>query len=287
MGKSHMHHSDGRDIRATPCHQLPELVLVGRTEIQKPLPALEIPFQSQCVNIYLGYKGSKQMQAQGRTYSLSGGEFFVTGPDIDHATGPMPVSKCAHYWLRVNLATPGPFCGSAELESLRARLSAVSLAHGRYSEGLFDQLRSLYTLATREPDAARDLELRLMLGLFLLKLLETIDADASGQAEPRVAVVKNHLQRHLGEDLSVQDMARLADCSVSALQQLFKKHEGVTPAEFFTRLRMAEAERLLLESSDSIRAISEQLGYANERHFSTAFKRYHAEPPGRFRAARQ
>jgi AraC-like DNA-binding protein len=67
------------------------------------------------------------------------------------------------------------------------------------------------------------------------------------------------------------------------LQAIFRKQEGLSPGEFITRQRMAAAEGLLRDQSLSLRAISERLGYANERHFSTAFRRYHGQPPGRFR----
>lgn len=274
---------DGRDIRTRPCPDLPELAVIGRTEIQQPLPKLDIPFTAGCSNLYLGYKGAKQMQAQGRTWTLTAGDFFLTPPGVDHSTGPMPVSRCAHYWLRIDLAQDRPFLGSPDHEPLRERLRSLSIAHGRASEALFAGVRAIYDACVGTMSPWRGVELKLQLGLCLVRLCEDIDRGGTGDADPLLDRVLDHVERHLGEDMSVQDLASVAGCSVSALQQHFRKREGLSPGEYIIRRRMAAAEQLLREGDLPLRAIAERLGFANERHFSTAFRRYHGQPPGKFR----
>ena len=275
--------ASGRDIRQDPCPNLAELEIVANTEIQKPLPALDIPFTEGCVNIYFGYKGSKQMQAEGGVYHLNGGEFFLTPPGVTHSTGPMPVSKCAHYWLRLNISLEQVFLGDQSYETLRKELTNLPISHGKYSEGCFHVLRSIYDLATRPASLQRDMELRLQVALFIIKLVESIKAQDQVPTAPDLEHVLEFLTLHIGEQISVQDMANVAGISVSSLQTLFQKHKGMSPAEFFNRQKIDAAKRLLLETDHSIRSISEQLGFTNERYFSTVFRKYHPEPPGRFR----
>ena len=275
--------TDGRDIRQLPCPELPELEIVGNTEIQKPLPTLDIPFKADCINIYFGYKGSKQMQAEGDIYELNGGEFFLTPAGITHSTGPMPVSKCAHYWLRLHIGHSETFLGDQQFESLRTDLCALPICHGKYSEASFQTLRSIYDLATRPASLQRDMELRIQLALFLLKLLEQIRAVDEAPQAPHLDAVVDFLEHHIGEQVSVQEMANVVGVSVSTLQQLFQKHKGMSPLEYFNRQKINAAKQLLLETDHSIRSISEQLGFTNERYFSTVFRKYHTQPPGRFR----
>jgi AraC-like DNA-binding protein len=282
---------DGRDCHYVPSADLPELVLVGRTEIQQPLPRLEVPFAPGCCNLYLGFKGSKQMQAEGRTYSLNAGEFFLTPPGVEHTTGPMPISRCAHYWLRIDLTGSAAFLGNSDHEPLRRGLANSGIVNGRYREDLLTGVRAVYALCAGTKTAARDarwlLEMRLQLGLTLLRLLDHVEHDTpSPSDDPVLAEVVAHIDRHLGESLSLPDLASVARCSVSALQSLFKRSEGLSPGEFVTRRRMQAAEELLLAGTLSLREIAERLGFANERHFSNAFRRFHGEPPGRFRASR-
>ena len=135
----------------------------------------------------------------------------------------------------------------------------------------------------------RDLELRMQLSLFLIKLLRQIDQHLLDQQQTSLpmtlAKVKAYLLEHLGEDLSVKDMANVIHCSSSNLSALFSKNEGTSPAEYFTRLKMKEAHRLLLESTHNLKEISQQLGYSNERYFSMVFKNYYHSAPGRYRKA--
>lgn len=275
---------DGRDIREKPAKSIPELMLVGKTEIQKALPPLNIKADSESLNIYFGYKGSKEMECQGKLYSLSTGEFFITPPGVDHSTGPMPISKCAHYWLRINLNLTSSFLSDSSLESVRKKFKTMKVTHGRYSEQLLNSFRNIYDLSTCKQSVSRDLELRLQLCLFLLKLSECTVSNKEQSFESNLSKVKEFLKLHIGEDLSVKDMANVMGCSNTALTLLFKKCEGISPAEYFTQMKMRSAKDMLLKSSVSIKDISEQLGYANARYFSTVFKKYYLVSPGSYRA---
>ena len=294
----------GRDIRQNPSASLPELELVARTEIHQALPRLDLPFVGGCLNLYIGYKGAKQMQADGRVYDLRAGDIVATGPGIDHATGPMPVSRCAHYWLRVRLDCRRHFCGAADLEPVRADFKKLRVGHARWRQGVLDAARAIYALAAGGDQPGRDTEMRLQLGLLLVKVAQDLHAAAEGAAAsaadarhppgsaPKSPASKNthgidtvidHLKRHLGEDLSVPDLAAIAGCSVTVLQDHFRTHIGSSPAAYFTRLRMEEAARLLTTGTLPLAAIAERLGYANERSFSAVFRKWHLIAPGRFR----
>jgi AraC-like DNA-binding protein len=291
----------GRDIRQNPCASLPELELVARTEIHQALPRLDLPFVGGCLNLYIGYKGAKQMQADGRVYDLRAGDIVATGPGIDHATGPMPVSRCAHYWLRVRLDCRRHFCGAADLEPVRADFRKLRVGHARWRQGVLDAARAIYALAAGGDQPGRDTEMRLQLGLLMVKVDQDLhaadgaaatDARNSSASAEKHATSKNtrgidtvidHLKRHLGEDLSVPDLAAIAGCSVTVLQDHFRTQIGSSPAAYFTRLRMEEAARLLTTGTLPLAAIAERLGYANERSFSAVFRKWHLIAPGRFR----
>lgn len=273
----------GRDLRRKPSAALPELELVGRTEIQQALPRLDLPFADGCLNIYIGYKGAKQMQADGRVWELRAGDVVVTGPGIDHATGPMPVSRCAHYWLRVRLDHRRPFCGSADLEEIRQTFNRLRVGRARWQQGVLDAARAIYALAAGGAQPGRDAEMRLLLGLLLVKLDHDLRSDGRRPRHHSVEAVIEHLQRHLGEDLSVPDLAAIAGCSVTVLQDRFRDEVGSSPAAYATRLRMEEAARLLASGDLTLAAIAERLGYANERSFSAVFRRLHLTTPGRYR----
>jgi AraC family transcriptional activator of mtrCDE len=72
---------------------------------------------------------------------------------------------------------------------------------------------------------------------------------------------------------TIEEMAAIANMSRSSLIRSFAAAAGMAPAEFVTRVRIAEASRLLKESEQSVAAIGEAVGYASEAAFQRAFKR--------------
>jgi len=273
----------GRDIRSHPCDAVPELVLIASTRIRAPLPRLEIPWDPDCGNLYVSTKGSKQMQCQGRTYTLRGGECFWTPPGVDHATGPMPVSKCSHYWLRLDLAGSGVFLGDAASAPLRDALAALGVVHARIDEEAIAHAARCYELARRAAGFARDQELRHRLGLLLLGLIDLAERSEEPAGHPAIGAITVFVDRNLGQPIGVEDLTRVAGVGHSTLSELCQRELGMPPAEFVTRRKLDEAKRLLLETELPVREVSQRLGFSSERYFSSVFRRYHPEPPGRFR----
>lgn len=284
-GLPQAHPCYGGALFERPVEGLPELDLVAHTEVQKPQPGLTIPFRDGAMNLYLGYKGSKSISLDGRQYTLSGGELFVTPPGVRHGTPALPMTKCAHYWLRLRLDLRRPFLGDRGLDALRDGLRRAATFHGRYAQQDLVALRTIYDLCSAPASTLRDLQVRLQLGLFLVQVLRRMSAPEPERPQPAIQVVTDYLRRHVGEDLSVLEMADVAGVSATRLQTIFRTRFGMPPGEYFVRMKMAEAQRLLLSTAQPVRQISQLLGYRSERYFSAAFRRYFLQPPGRFRRA--
>lgn len=71
--------------------------------------------------------------------------------------------------------------------------------------------------------------------------------------------------------------------SRSGFATAFAERVGEPPASYLARVRMARAERLLLEQDWPLPRIAEAVGYASPAAFSVAFKRLRGIPPGAVR----
>jgi transcriptional regulator GlxA family with amidase domain len=98
-----------------------------------------------------------------------------------------------------------------------------------------------------------------------------------------LAWVPAYLAFHIGEPLSVADMARRAQLSPSRFAALFRQCFGLPPHRYFLRLRIEYAQNLLRSTDLSLQEIADCCGFADVHHFSKAFKRIAAVPPGAFR----
>jgi AraC-like DNA-binding protein len=83
----------------------------------------------------------------------------------------------------------------------------------------------------------------------------------------------------------VDELARGAALSRSALAERFTALVGEPPIQYLLRWRLALAARELRSGSDPISRIAERSGYESEAAFSRAFKREFGVPPATWRRA--
>jgi AraC-like DNA-binding protein len=72
--------------------------------------------------------------------------------------------------------------------------------------------------------------------------------------------------------------------SLSHFFYLFKHHVGSTPMDYFIRLRLRRACRLLEETELSVKAIAYTLGYDDPFYFSRIFKSFNRIAPSEYRS---
>jgi transcriptional regulator GlxA family with amidase domain len=111
--------------------------------------------------------------------------------------------------------------------------------------------------------------------------------EAEGETVRKVERSIAYMTDHLNQPLQVSTLAALANVSPSHFFALFKKRTGCPPIDFFTRLRMRHASRLLGSTSASVKEVAAALGYDDPFYFSRVFKSVHNVPPSRYRMARQ
>jgi AraC-like DNA-binding protein len=78
-------------------------------------------------------------------------------------------------------------------------------------------------------------------------------------------------------------LARIANVSVSLLDERFRALLGLAPIRYLTVWRMHVAGELLQSSELSVAAIARRVGYDSEEAFSRAFKREQGAPPSAWR----
>ena len=103
--------------------------------------------------------------------------------------------------------------------------------------------------------------------------------------DPTVGRALRLLHQEPGRAWTVDELARQAGLSRSALSERFTQLLGLAPIQYLTRWRMQKAAGLLREGQASLAEIAEQVGYDSEAAFSKAFKRAIGSAPGAYRRA--
>jgi len=93
-----------------------------------------------------------------------------------------------------------------------------------------------------------------------------------------------YMDRMIGGRFSVDELASFAGASRRKLEMRFQAEVGMAPAAYLRAKRGMLAERLLRESTLTIREIAERCGAGSLQGFTAQFKGVHGVPPGEFRA---
>ncbi|WP_371687512.1 helix-turn-helix domain-containing protein [Micromonospora sp. KC721] len=78
---------------------------------------------------------------------------------------------------------------------------------------------------------------------------------------------------NLGEQLTIDDMARAALFSKFHFSRIFQRATGLSPGRFLSALRLQRAKQLLVSTSLSVADVSLRVGYASVGTFSSRFTR--------------
>lgn len=91
------------------------------------------------------------------------------------------------------------------------------------------------------------------------------------------------MNQGLADEFNLAQLARIAELSEYHFSRVFKRATGLSPSQYFIRLRMSRARHLLLETDRSIIDIGLEVGYSSPSHFSQVFRREVGVTPSAYR----
>jgi AraC family carnitine catabolism transcriptional activator len=95
----------------------------------------------------------------------------------------------------------------------------------------------------------------------------------------KVVQVIERMEQQLEVPLSSDTLAERISVSRRQLERLFQDHLGVSPLQFYLRLRLERARHLLRQSSMGVIEIGLACGFASASAFSRAYRRQYAIAP--------
>jgi len=98
------------------------------------------------------------------------------------------------------------------------------------------------------------------------------------------ALAKYYIEEHCKENISIQQLSATLHVSTSYLRSIFKQRIGKSPQEYLIYCRLEQAKMYLSETDYSLKEIGTSLGFYDEYHFSTAFKKNTGLTPNSYRA---
>jgi AraC family transcriptional regulator len=103
-----------------------------------------------------------------------------------------------------------------------------------------------------------------------------------GLSKHQLKQVTDYIEYHLDQDLTLSELAAIAQISPSYFSALFKQSTGFAPYQFVIQCRVEQAKRLLKQGEASIAEIAYSLGFTHQSHLSRHFKRLVGVTPKAF-----
>ena len=103
------------------------------------------------------------------------------------------------------------------------------------------------------------------------------------EREPRVAMAIRLMEARIESPITIAAIAKHVKISTRRLETLFNVQLGLSPAAYFTRLRLKSAERLLKDTNLSVQEIGLRTGYGSTASLSRSFKKFSGQSPVTFR----
>jgi AraC-like DNA-binding protein len=95
----------------------------------------------------------------------------------------------------------------------------------------------------------------------------------------RISDVIEHIKNNYNKSIRIEELAEIANMSVSSLHRHFKEVTAMSPIQFQKQLRLQEARRLLLTESTDATDVAYQVGYESPSQFSREYSRMFGFPP--------
>jgi AraC family transcriptional regulator len=101
-------------------------------------------------------------------------------------------------------------------------------------------------------------------------------------SEVEARQLREYTHANLDHALSLSDLAETVQCSPRQFSRIFSNTFGMTPHQYILNERVAQSKELIAKGRMLV-DIAIKLGFANQSHFSGAFRKVTGMPPGQFR----
>ncbi|WP_222536866.1 AraC family transcriptional regulator [Pedobacter polysacchareus] len=223
--------------------------------------------------------GKGQCETQNEVFSLQANQFMLLSPEQSHHFQAEQGHSWAIQWLHFSGHMANELKTNFDLKQYKKPTSLpftdqvtntwqkiyASLSDGFALENIGYANLNLYHLIS--------------LLLFFNKGNQNVQKDED-QLEQSIAFMKDNLHR----SLTVESIAKELNYSSSHYSTLFKQKTGLSPIDYFIRLKIQYACQLLNKNTLIIKEIAQKVGYDDPFYFSRIFKKITGKSPVEYKA---
>jgi AraC-like DNA-binding protein/quercetin dioxygenase-like cupin family protein len=225
-------------------------------------------------------RGAPKVTCRGAAHSATPGSFLLINPDEPHE-GRSTGSRA----YRMMYIEPSALGRLLDQDSIGLRSTRFPLFRSPIIEDrrLAADYLTLHRALENQSLGALEAESRML--AFLTAL---IGRHADGRIvapdtrhTPLVRLIRQYLEAHFYEDLSLSDLSQLTGVGRFALLRQFSREIGFPPHGYLTQVRLREARRRLL-AGRSPALVAAEVGFVDQSHLIKRFRSAFGMTPGQY-----
>lgn len=115
-------------------------------------------------------------------------------------------------------------------------------------------------------------------------LMHRMLSDAGGNPETVIARSVFYIDSHIGDNITVNELAKMCLLSESTFRKLFHAYTGVSPAQYKIRVKIEKAKSILASTPEvSVAEVAESLGFCDVYYFHKLFTSVAGTSPAKYR----
>ncbi len=221
--------------------------------------------------------GREIIECRGADAPLARGDVYLIPPDTIH--GGRSYERGSWRYISLYIA-PDMLTSLCANESWRHMFSSDLVLDIPYKNKIAKLLVDLATLKPRLQIGSALAEITLVLQNLNFLCVDQHSSAASGSRSP-VCMVRDYVDAHYSQDISLSDLAVLSGWSAPHLIEAFKKKIGSTPYAYLLARRLREAEKRLLKGG-AVSAVATECGFYDQSHLNRYFVRAFGQPPAAY-----
>ena len=262
---------------------IPDLLYVSRVEKDEWAITRRVSHVHEHAEIGFIRSGSAVFIIDEEEYLVSKGDFYIYNKGTIHDEQPEKYTLSVYCAGISRLALPQlpPDC------ILPSDTSPV--VHCAEYFDLLEQLFSyLYESLAHQTAGSRETASHMLMTILSLIFQKTEHSAKRPPVRPHphdelCINVKTFIHEHYLDDISLQTISNAVCISPYYMSRVFKKETGFSPMEYVERLRLGQAQVLLIHTDIQIIEIAHQTGYNNLSTFNYAFSKLFGMSPKKFK----
>jgi AraC-like DNA-binding protein len=217
---------------------------------------------------------------------------LITGEDLEHVWEQHECESKNIREITIQFSSDlffDNFIHKNQFDSIRRMLERAKKGISFPMEGIMKVFPMLDTLASEKEGFYSVIKfLSILYELSLIENTQTLASSSFAKIDDssdsrRVRKIYEYINEHYTDQITLDELANLIGMTPAALSRFFKLRSGRTISDYIIDIRLGNATRLLVNTTNSVSEICYECGFNNLSNFNRIFKRKKECSPTEFR----